>query len=222
MAQQMTLTARNRFRNKDILELQEINRRPISDYRHVPTMSLEEAVEGIVPFISDVKSCANVAKERCTQNTTLTINESAAIYLYTKYKHIFEKLNKTLRAENPYALEPWFPYLKLFLTAVGKLPSRLTTVWRGVGSNIGRGFERNVVHTWWSMNSCSSYLNVAGIFAGDTGTLFCINALHGKDISAYSAYPQEEEIVLMPGTCLRVKGMLTESNGRSIVHLDEW
>jgi hypothetical protein len=186
-------------------------------------MSLEEAVESIVPFVPHVKSYAKDAKERCRQNTTLTRNESAAIYLYTMDAPFFPALNEALRAENRQALKPWFAFLKLFITALEKLPSRPITMWRGVADKAhGSGFVKLDMHTWWSVNSCSSYVDVAGIYVGPTGTLFCINAIRGKNITEYSAYHTEEEVILMPGTCLCVASTLSEPSGRSIVHLEEW
>jgi hypothetical protein len=221
MTQQVMPIGRNRFGNSVISELHQANRNTISGYQDLPLMSLEEAVQSIVPFVPHVMSYADTAKKFCRQNTTLSINESAAIYLYTMPIPFYKNLNKTFRAENPHALKPWFAFLKLFITALRKLPSHPTTVWRGVGGNIGADFAENDVHTWWSVNSCSSYVNVAGMFAGETGTLFCINVIHGKDITAYSANQSEEEIILMPGTRLCVKGMRPEPNGLSIVHLEE-
>jgi hypothetical protein len=212
----------NRFINSDLSELQEVNRNPIFGYQRRPVMSLEEAVEGIVPFVPHVKTYADEAKQHCRQNTQLTINESAAIYLYTMPKPFYENFNKALRAENPLALEPWFAFLKLLINALRKLPSQPNTVWRGVGTDICSGFGEGDVHTWWSVNSCSSYVNVAGCFASPIGTLFCIQEIYGKNIAEYSANQCEEEIVLMPGTCLRVKSVQSERTGLSIVHLLEW
>jgi len=222
MAQQMLPTRRNRFWNSVVSELQEANRSPISGYQDLPLMSLEEAVRSIIQFVPEVMNYADTAKERCRQNSPLTINESAAIYLYTMPKPFYETLNKTLRAENPNALKPWFAFLKLFITALGKLPSCPATVWRGVWGNFGSDFVEDKVHTWWSVNSCTPCVDAAAFFACDTGTLFCIHTIHGKDIAAYSANHGEEEIVLMPGTCLRVKSTRSDPNGLSIVYLQEW
>ena len=95
-------------------------------------------------------------------------------------------------------------------------------MWRGVGGDIGSDFDKNSVHTWWSVNSCSSEINVAACFAGEKDTLFCINSISGKNITAYSANQEEEEIVLMPGTCLRVQSTSFGINGFLVVHLNEW
>ena len=223
MAQSMASTRGGRFWNRDFSELRDASRSPVFGYQHSPVVSLEEAVESIVPFVPHVKIYAKEAKQHCRQNTVLTRNESAAIYLYTMLKPSFyENLNAAFRAESPHALEPWFAFLKLFITSVEKLPSCPTTVWRGVGGTIDSNFAENDVHTWWSVNSCSSQVNVAGCFAGETGILFCINAIYGKDITYYSAIQDEDEIILMPGTCLRVKCTQRVPSGLSIVHLEEW
>jgi hypothetical protein len=219
----MTPTKSNRFVNSDISELQQANRTPISGYKAVPVMSLEEAVESIVPFVPHVKNYAVKAKDRCRQNTPLTKDESAAIYLYTMNTPFYPTLNKMLRAENSQALEPWFAFLKLFITAIDKLPSSPTTVWRGVADNIhGSNFDEDDVHTWWSINSCSLKVDVARDFQGPRGTLLCIKTINGKNITEYSALQHDDEVVLMPGTCLRIKSRSLEPSGRSIVHLEEW
>jgi hypothetical protein len=218
----MTPTRNNRFVNSDISELQEANRTPISGYKNVPFMSLEEAVENIDRFVPHVKDYADRAKARCTKNTELSENESAAIYLYTMITPFNEAFNKALRRENPQALAPWLGFLKLFINALEKLPSCSATVWRGVKGNIGSDFKKNSMHTWWSINSCSPQINVAECFAGVKGSLFCINTIDGKDITAYAENRDEDEIVLMPGTCLRVQSTAIHENGYFMVQLNEW
>jgi hypothetical protein len=219
----MTPTKSNRFVNNDISELQQANRTPISGYKDVPFMSLEEAVKSIVPFVPHVKNYADTAKARCKRNTTLSANESAAIYLYTMHTPFYPTLNEKLRAENPQALEPWFAFLKLFITAIEKLPSVAATVWRGIADNIhGSDFDEDDVHTWWSINSCSLKVDVARDFQGPRGTLLCIKTINGKNITEYSALQHDDEVVLMPGTDLRIKSRSLEPSGRSIVHLEEW
>jgi hypothetical protein len=95
-------------------------------------------------------------------------------------------------------------------------------VWRGVRGNIGSDFREETEHTWWSMNSCSSQINVAECFAGENGSLFCIHTIYGKDITAYSAYQGEEEVVLMPGIRLCVQSTSICDNGVFLVQLNEW
>jgi hypothetical protein len=113
-----------------------------------------------------------------------------------------------------------YPFLKLFIGAIEKLPSSVKTVWRGVKENFGPDFDESPEHIWWSVNSCALNQNVARTFADWKGTLFCIHAINGKDITKYSANQEEEEIILVPGTRLRVKSAYTSD--LSTVVLEEW
>ena len=222
MANYTTSFKSSRFLSS-LSELQEANRNPIIECMNTPPLSLEEAVASVIEFIPDVNIYAATAKEHCRKNSPLTINESAAVYLYTMSGSFYPKLNEALRNQNPYyALKPWHPYLKLFLTALNKLLSCSVPVWRGVSENICNEFAEGTVHTWSSVNSCSQDVNVAGFFAGPTGTLLCIHAIRGKDINKFSANRSEREIVLLPGTRLRVRSSSHEPPGRSVVHLEEW
>ena len=218
----MASTRRIRFVDDNIQELQQMNRKSLLGCENLPFMSLEEAVKTIADFQPTVTDDSKKAKEFCRKNTILTLNESAAIYLYTMDRPFYSALNQALRAENPQALEPWSAYLNLLITALRKLPSCSTTMWRGVAGDIGSEFNQNTKHTWGSITSCSSQINVAACFAGQKGILFCINAIHGKDITKYSEFQGESEIILMPGTRLQVQSTSFDLNSFYIVQLNEW
>ncbi|CAF1622503.1 unnamed protein product, partial [Didymodactylos carnosus] len=100
-------------------------------------------------LISDVQLKAEKAKQECNQATKdgLTEDESAAIYLYTMEwesgaPSLYHLLNETLREKTGrQQLEPWFLYLKLFLTALLKLPSKQQTIWRGVRKDLSKQYQ---------------------------------------------------------------------------------
>lgn len=217
----MALDGGHRFINDALSEL-ESNYNPISGYQSVPLMSLEDAVQSIEQLVPGILTYVTTAKEQCTKNIKLNINESAAIYLYTMESPFYAHINKTLRNENRSDLQPWFAYLKLFITALWKLPPCVVTLWRGVYRVVASGFNEHDVHIWWSINSCSRHLDLAHGFTCGNGTLFCIESIHGRDIQMYSDQKTEGEVVLMPGTRLRVKGKPSDRNGVSVVHLQEW
>jgi hypothetical protein len=219
----VALMAHNRFVNKALSELQEANRSPIYGYQDLPILTLEETIESIIPLVPGVVDCVSNAKKRYNRHSALlTRDESAAIYLYSMPASFFSRLNETLRVENRHALKPWFAFLKLFITALEKLPSVTGTIWRGVAGDIRSTFVDDEAQTWWSVNSCSLALNVVQLYLGETGTVFAIDATHAKDISTFSAFPDEQEIVLMPGTCVRAKCQSLNFIDRFfLVHLKE-
>eukprot|EP00042_Codosiga_hollandica_P052787 m.676608 g.676608 ORF g.676608 m.676608 type:complete len:79 (+) comp58564_c1_seq1:231-467(+) len=61
------------------------------------------------------------------------------------------------------------------------------------------------------------------MFLGKSGprTIFNIAACSGVDIQKYSAFAQESEILLLPGTCLVTESVLDHGNGLHLVQLRE-
>ena len=212
----------SRFVDNALSELQDANRSPIYGFQHLPLMTLEQTMTRIIPLVPEVGTYVPLAKQHCNRMSALTVDESAAIYLYSMPTNFFSRLNETLRDKNRDALKPWFAYLRLFLHALEKLPSHETLIWRGVQGDVGSSISENESHTWWSVNSCTTALNVVEIYVGDQGTVFAINATNAKDISEFSTFSQEKEFILLPGSQVRVKsGRLNFRNALYIVHLEE-
>ncbi|CAF5170163.1 unnamed protein product, partial [Rotaria magnacalcarata] len=70
-------------------------------------------------------------------------------------------LNESLRAENREQLKPWFSFLKLFLTALYKLPSKNGTVWRGIkGVDLSTKYKTGTKFAWWGVSSCTTNVEV--------------------------------------------------------------
>ena len=213
----------DRFVYNTLSELQEANRNPISGYEDLRVLTLENALETIIPLVPEVTNYLSTAKNECNRDSDLlTWDESAAIYLYSMPISFFSRLNEALRGGNRHALKPWFAFLKLFVNALSKLPSMKQTVWRGVSGNVGSIFADGKERIWWSVNSCSKSLGVVEQHLGDTGTVFAIDMIHGKDISAFSTFPEEQEIVLLPGVRVRPKcPSLSFDNRFFLIHLEE-
>lgn len=218
----MAPSNKHRFVNNCLSKLHPADYNPLENYQSIPCMSLEDAVKNIIQLVPDVMSYVKIAKKNCVKNTKLNVNESASIYLYTMSNSFHRNLNNTLRNENRSELIPWFAYLKLFITALCKLPSHTDTVWRGIHNVNSTNFNEGDTTIWWGINSCSCDIRVADDMTCKNGVLFCIESAYAKKISKYSAIQDEEEVVLLPGTCLRIKGIQSENNGVSIVHLKEW
>jgi hypothetical protein len=102
---------------------------PISGYEQELLLSLEEACQPLEDILGmELKLYITVAKLNSKEpKDELTPNESASIYLYTMEWNETENslhavLNQTLRTADRSKLRPWFKYLKLFFTALFKLP----------------------------------------------------------------------------------------------------
>ena len=194
----------NRFVSSTLPVLQEANSSPILGYEDSPVLTLEEAVEDLVSILPDVRNYAAIAKKKYHHSNLLTRDGSAAIYLYTVPGILFfESLNAALRSENRRVLEPWFAFLKLFIDALKELPAKKTIVWRGVRYDATLKFVDNDLYTWWGISSCSLNINSVEKYVGESGTLFHIETIDGKDISKFSAVPDEHEVALMPGSRVR-------------------
>ncbi|CAF4631533.1 unnamed protein product, partial [Rotaria sp. Silwood2] len=189
-------------------------------------------------LINDLRRFVWIAKRNTRSPADgLSHDESAAIHLYTMEwtpsgNSLYAILNRTLRASNrsQLTMKPWFKYLKLFLTALAKLPalsssSQSRIVWRGVKLNISELYVKDSYITWWSFSSCTKSLSLleSNMYLGQTGdrTIFNIETINGKDISSRSYFSQEGEVLLMPGTYMTVVSKLKPAPNLYMIQLKE-
>ncbi|CAF3407368.1 unnamed protein product [Rotaria socialis] len=202
--------------------------KPIAGYWAYRLVSLEEALKSFSTLINELPRSIKEAKKHCNYPSehNLTRDESAALLLYTmeagEYS-FYRELNEILRKEDRNEVKPWFGYLKLFDTALNKLPMVKGNVWRAVPGNVAQGYKKNQVLTWWSISSCSTSADVVKAFLkpNEESTLFMIEAVNGRNISGYTMYPDEQEIILGIGTQLRVKDIGFQHGNLCLVHLQE-
>ena len=199
---------------------------PVYGYLTHPLVPLQKALEPIAPKMDQLDRFSKIAKDEChfPSEHGLTRDESAAVFLYTMEwgeNSFYQVINRALRAEDRLSLKPWFAYLKLFDTAVQKLPTIRKNLWRGVAKDISKNFKQGDEFTWWTISSCSTSVNIIKDFLGPNSTLFLIEAANGKDVSGYTNYPNENEVILCPGTRLRVVSALLDQPSMHLVHLQE-
>ena len=212
-----------RFVSNILPQLQDTNCNLQSIYEGLPILPLDKVVESVLSLVLGVTGYVSTAKQKCNRDVTgLTWDESAAIYLYTIPGPLFAGLNTALRNPDRQLLRPWLPYLKLLTKALKKLPDTKATVWRGVNYDSTLHFVDNGVYTWWGITSCSKSVNIVKAFIGESGTLFTIETVHGKDITKFSAISDEEEVVLLPATRVRAKSEPAHFLARLfVIHLEE-
>lgn len=197
---------------------------PIYGYDEVFDQSLGEATKPINKIIPEIDRYVAIALSKCKRCSLLTFDESAAIYLYTMDTHLYRKLNQALRNNDKEVLELCRNYLKLLITACKKLPAFHGRVWRAVNSDYKFTPKTDCVQIWWQFSSTSQNLDAVRKLSGRNGTLFSIEVKHGRNISEYSAFSCEKEIILMPGTRLTVvtQEPFIEEDCLNIIQLEEW
>eukprot|EP01047_Picozoa_sp_COSAG01_P032117 COSAG01_NODE_2307_length_7944_cov_31.370045_5_plen_475_part_00 len=149
----------------------------------------------------------------------LNYDEIAAINFYTQ-EHMEQPVNKqapvnayypmntALRKQEAAVIRPFWPYIKLLQQALLKLPAvKIDALFRGLRKpnppielqDVQRQIDQIQCQIWWPFTSTSTKRAVAQDFCGSRGprVLFEIGSSAARDVQAYSALPDEDEL-LMP------------------------
>jgi len=209
---------------------------PIVGLLDIPLPSFDEAttcLESIVPAIHTFVFTSTMFANNLDENkkTDLSDDTISAINLYTRESvpresSIYFVLNKALRDKDRNALKPFFPYLRLLLHSMCKLPrcSSGTVVWRGIAKDVSMDYTKGKKIIWWGFSSCTKDMNALDTFLGKDGserTLFSIQTSSAVDISNFSAFPKEEEILLFPCVTFEIQNVYSPSKGLWIIQLKE-
>ena len=202
-----------------------------------PILSITEAIDGIpldlTAFLYQAKKFVDSVsgKKAIAVVPGMTPDMAAAIWMYTCESQLYKTLNMLLRARERNNLLPYFGYLRLVLEGMKKLST-------GKQRMVNRGVKKNLVAEnpdvyvkdrslcWWQFSSTTA--NIAALsnptFLGPSGdrTIFQILTKHGVDISAFSAVPGEAEVVLPPGICILITGLLPkDASGLTIITCED-
>ncbi|MDI2125584.1 ADP-ribosyltransferase domain-containing protein [Yinghuangia seranimata] len=193
-----------------------------------PVMDFTEAVAPVAALLSGldryVKRSHEFGLRRADDATaTLSADAIAALYLYTCESAFYREINAILRSPDRSKVVPYLAYLRLLFGAVSALPARTEPLWRGVALDLRAQYPLGRTVTWWGVSSCTSELGVARSFLGSRGkrTLFEVQPRRAVGIRSFSAFTDEEEYVLLPGTQLKVTDVKTERGGLCTVKLAE-
>jgi len=209
---------------------------PIIGLLDKPLCSFDESIQFLKTKITGIEqfgfACSmfsnNIENDK-KQN--LSDDEIATINLYTmesnpRENSLYFVLNDALRNRDREVLKPFFPYLHLLLHSLCKLPKCHpgTVLWRGVQKNISMDYKKGKKVIWWGLSSCTKDMNALDTFLGKDGTertLFSVQVNSAVDISNFSAYPSEQEILLFPCVTFEVQNVYSPSKGLWIVQLME-
>jgi len=209
------------------------NLSPVMGYTAEPLLPLAKACAPLNKILHNLSFYVQKAMDETPEEPPdgLTIDESAAIRLYTiewdrPHRSLYSMLNFNLKKANRDDLLPYFKYLKLFLTALVKLPCvPQLTAWRGVTQNLSADFPPGTQVTWWAFSSCTTEMTVLenNMYLGNQGsrTLFSVEAINGRTIKAHSHFVTEDELLLLPGTHMIVQSQLSPATDLHIIHLKQ-
>jgi hypothetical protein len=167
----------------------------------------------------------------CVLDRSVPIQNNISLFRYTFEGPLYNKLNAALRKEDRNAVKPYFPYLRLLITAMAKLKkeqgSEDRTLNRGVNKELVLThpdvYRQSQTLRWWPFSSCTKQIEELETkqFMGTEGerTLFQITTSKGVDVSDFSAVKREAEVLLPPGISLRIGGILRMKDGLTIVTL---
>ena len=228
-----TVTDEPTVTTTNVIKEVEVGFSPIIGYAQEPLLPLSEACFPLTDFFHDLQFYVKMALDETPHEPSdgLTIDESAAIRLYTiewpqPHPSLYSMLNRALRNTNREELWPYSKYMKLFLTALAKLPCvSSSVVWRGITRNMSVDFPRGTPVTWWAFSSCTTELAVLekNIYLGTTGhrTLFSVEAINGRTVRAHSHFVTEDEILLLPGTHMVVQSQFSPAPDLHVIHLKQ-
>jgi len=165
----------------------------------------------------------------------LSFNEACAITYYTseagkilnenyKDRSPYRVFNKLLAERNTIALNNWKPFLHFLIEGLNKLENIQTTVYRGINKRVisepKSQYKAGAQLVWISFTSRVADQLSNFTDANDHGTWIILSITDGKDISSFSLFPQEEEILLLPNTYLKVEGIVTD-NIKKLMKIDK-
>ena len=205
----------------------------ITGFEDEPIVSLEEAVKPLWKILPAVDTFAYAAKQLCTKPPPdgLTVDESASIMLYSMgwqplTECVFHALNTAIGSAQFEDIGAWYPYLKLFLTALSRLPPIQRTVYRSADAAIVEFYSGEKSFCWRGFTACSNWRDAFQpvYTASDVKNraIFSIRAKTVRDISKHCYLSKEDEFIFLPGTTFINYGCTYQSENECVLKVEEY
>ena len=165
--------------------------------------------------------------DKCRLNKDL----AATLLAYTMQlgnESVYEVINRSLRDQDRNALWPFRNFIWMLMHALNGCEcynGRL--VYRGVKRNMSQLFVCGEVVVWHQFSSCTCNLEQeeSELFCGKSGdrTVFIIEltTTRAREVSQYTFYPNEQEVILPPNSRFLVVSKVDLGNGLIQIHLKE-
>jgi len=217
-----------------VLALDKENKPKLACVEALTSLCVLDELSETMPIILENCLYKLNTEEISDEGKRLSYDERLAISVYTydlappfhQQDNFYYVLNKYLRERALGGMaSAWRPYIYYFQSALSKLPSHDDiTVYRGVDASKvdNTSYNQGKMITWTGYTSCSLDRESTIRFSQDKGMIFEIHAKRGKDISGFSWFPLEKEMLLSPNSKFLVVKPLHKINGQDFITLEEF
>ena len=157
------------FYSKRLTEMQSdlTNFNPIDGLLAEPIVSLVTAVQMLQdkdPKMAKINLLvrANIALmfAEDLDSDKMSVDQAASIHLYTQESEVYKEMNLRLRERDRVLLKPFFPYLKLLLSGLYKLPLINDPLYRGVKQNLSELYiqKRSKKIFFWALKDSNAVI----------------------------------------------------------------
>jgi hypothetical protein len=159
---------------------------------------------------------------QANQDPLLDEDEVAGVHIFTMESPFYSKLNSALASKNRQNAKPFFRYLRLVLGGLFKRGLIKGTFTRGIKNpNLQNYQPGRAPFFWWAFSSTTKTVGTTQEFLGNgPRMLFLVDGV-GVDIKAYSAIPDEAEVLMLPGTFLKLVSALPQQGDLTIIQLQQ-
>ena len=201
---------------------------PTMEKAMAPLAASHPGLQGLVATANDQVDFKQLTKKY----PRLTHDECAAVVFYSieatpRDESPYFAVNAALRARDRSAVAPWKDYIWLLLNALRKLPATdATSVYRGcqgTPAEMNLRLEPGGRLVWSGFSSTAKNVALMNEFLGESGdrVMFDIQLTEasGRDISDFSMFPHEVEVLLPPNVKLEFVGNFNAGNRLTMVQL---
>lgn len=140
----------------------------------------------------------NLIKILASSDNILSPNEIFAIYLYTSNLELFQNVNINLMKIERSSV--WYNYISALYSGIKMLPNFIGEVYRAVDTkfDVDKYSLGKIIQ--WNQFSVANldWKNSSELLTKNKGIVFIIKSLTGREISLYSKYPLDKEVIFLP------------------------
>ena len=192
----------------------------IKDLKHLKaSLSFLNEQDLLNEFFTKAPESLKAAVAANKELKKFSVNDALPVTLWTT-NILYKQANEALA--NGGDLSPWSVYLKHLIVGLRRLPYYRGKVYCGFKNYQDLDtYRKGSIVNWRTVSGLSKAEDVARGSSNKEGTVFEVDVVSAKDISQVSFCPKEEEVILLPYSCLEVIDVITKENEPVFIKLRE-